>query len=305
MKIYRRLRTWIMLGLLVLAIVLVAVVMITHQHAVPENWKQALIAQTAQIQQKLHSAAHMPAQIISKLKSEVLINQYDIAHNINPDLTTGWGFVSIAQNLSTLLIAFILVVAGDIAASEFSTGTIKMLLTQTATRTKILTAKYLSMLLYSLLATVTMFVVSVLVGWIFFGTAGAGAPHIYVDAHHVVQQMSAISYLLMQYGFLLVQIVIVATIAFMISTIFRSSALAITISLLAFLIGRTLVEALSSYSWVKYILFANTDLSQFVVNGPTIHGLTLGFSITMLVAYFIVMMGLAWGFFVKRDVAYT
>lgn len=306
MKIYRRPRTWIMMGLLVLAIVLVAVVIATHQHAAPANWKQVLVTQTAQAQQQIqHPPSHMPAREIAALKAQVAVNQYDIAHNINPNLTTGWGFVATAQNLSTLLIAFILVVAGDIAASEFSTGTIKMLLTQTATRTRILVAKYLSMLLYSLFATLIMFVFSVVIGWIFFGTAGANAPHVYMDAHQAIQQMSAISYLLMQYGFLLVQIVVVATIAFMISTIFRSSALAITISLLAFLIGNTLVAALSSYSWVKYILFANTDLSQFVENGPAIHGLTLGFSITMLVAYFVVMNVLAWWFFTKRDVAYT
>lgn len=305
MKIYHRARTWIMMGILVIAILLVAIVMASQHHAGPANWKQALMTQTTQAQQQLHHASHMPAVEVSKLKAQIQINQYDIAHNINPGLTTGWDFVTTAQNLSTLLIAFIIVVGGDIVASEFSSGTIKMLLTQTATRTQVLTAKYLSMLLYSLFATVVMFVFSVLIGWVFFGTAGADTPHIYTNANHAVSQMSTISYLLMQYGFLLVQIVIMATIAFMISAIFRSSALALTISLLAFLVGRTLVQALSRYSWVKYILFANTDLSQFVVGGPTISGLTLGFSITVLVVYFVVMNVLAWRFFVKRDVAYT
>jgi ABC-type transport system involved in cytochrome c biogenesis ATPase subunit len=82
-------------------------------------------------------------------------------------------------------------------------------------------------------------------------------------------------------------------------------ALAITISLLAFVVGRVLVQALLGYHWVKYILFANTDLSQFVVNGPEVKGLTLGFSLTMIIAYFVVMNLLAWLFFVRRDVAYT
>ncbi|MCL6446394.1 MAG: ABC transporter permease, partial [Alicyclobacillus sp.] len=160
-------------------------------------------------------------------------------------------------------------------------------------------------LIFGLFATAVMFVCTVLVGWIFFGTSGAFLPHYFVNAHHSVQQMSSVAFLLMQYGFLLIQIVITATIAFMISAIFRSSALAITISLLAFVVGNTIVHALSSYHWVKYILFANTDLSQYVVNGPQIQGLTLGFSITMLIAYFVVMMALAWAVFLKRDVAYT
>jgi ABC-2 type transport system permease protein len=233
------------------------------------------------------------------------LNKYYIAHNISPNQVTGWSFATTAQNLSTLLIAFILVVAGDIVASEFSTGTIKMLLTQTATRTKILASKYLAMLLYGLFLTAVMFGFSLVIGWVFFGSAGAGEPHVYADAHGHIQQMGTALYLLMQYGFLLIQIVITATIAFMISAIFRSSALAITISLLCFLVGNTLVQVLSSYTWDKYILFANTDLSQFVEKGPVVHGLTLGFSITMLVIYFVVMMALSWLVFRKRDVAYT
>lgn len=305
MKIYRRSRTWILMAILVLAIVLVAIVINSQHASVPTNWKSSLIAQTTQIHEQLQHASKMPAIEISRLKMQLQINQYDIAHNIRPNQTTGWGFAVTAQNLSTLLIAFIIVVAGDIVASEFGSGTIKMILTQTATRTEILTAKYISMLIYSLVATLILFVFSVLIGWIFFGAVGADAPYIYMDAHQVVTQMSTISYLFMQYGFLLVQITITATIAFMISTIFRSSALALTISLLAFLVGNTLVAALSKYSWVKYILFANTDLSQFVVNGPKIEGLTLAFSITNVLVYFVLMNILAWVFFVKRDVAYT
>ncbi|GMA64312.1 ABC transporter permease [Alicyclobacillus fastidiosus] len=305
MKIYSRSRTWVMICILVLATVLVAVVMVTQQHHASANWKQNLETQTAQTQQILNRSKHMPAVEVSKLKAQIEMNQYDIAHNINPNQTTGWGFAVTAENLSTLLIAFILVVAGDIVASEFSTGTIKMLLTQTSTRTKIITAKYISMLLYGLLATSLMFVASLVIGWLFFGIVGADAPFFYTGVHQTIQHMPTIAYLLMQYGFLLVQIVLMSTIAFMISAIFRSSALAITISLLAFLVGSTLVKVLSSYSWAKYILFANTDLSQFVINGPSIKGLTLGFSITMLVVYFFVMNVLAWIFFVKRDVAYT
>jgi ABC-2 type transport system permease protein len=150
-----------------------------------------------------------------------------------------------------------------------------------------------------------MFVASVLIGWIFFGTAGATSPEVFMNAHGTATQMPAVGYLLMMYGFLLIQAVMMITIAFMISTIFRSSALAITISLLAYLVGNTVVAALGSYSWDKLILFADTNLAQFVVKGPTVQGLTLGFAIVTLIAYFVVMNALSWWVFVKRDVAYT
>ncbi|KPV43778.1 ABC transporter permease [Alicyclobacillus ferrooxydans] len=304
-KIYRRMRTWIMVGILLLAIVLVAVVIATHQHAPSANWKQTLIAQDAAMQKQIAQGKHIPKAAIQNLKDNIALNQYYIAHNIAPSQVTGWSFANTAVNLSTILTAFILVVAGDIVASEFSTGTIKMLLTQTATRTKVLTSKFLAMLIYGVFLTAVMLVFSLVVGWIFFGFHGVGAAHVYANAHRQIAQMSTGWYLLMRYGFLMIQIVMMETIAFMVSAIFRSSALAITISLLAFLVGNTLVTVLSSYNWDKYILFANTDLSQFVENGPLVHGLTLSFSIWILVAYFVVMTVLSWVVFSRRDVAYT
>lgn len=305
MKIYTRLRTWILLGILALGIILVAVVIRSHQHSDP-NWKQTLTVSNAQIQQQLQRRDnHIPAIGVQRMQEQIAVNQYDIQHNIDPNHETAWTFVNVAQHLSGLLIAFIVVIAGDIVAGEFSSGTIKMLLTQTTTRSKILLSKYLAALLYALLMTVAMFALSVLVGGVFFGFSGATMPNVFVQASGGLTHLGMAAYGLMQYGFLMIQVIVTVTIAFMISAIFRSSALAITISILAFLIGVSLVQALSSYAWVKYILFANTDLSQYVVGGPVIHGMTAGFSITMLIAYFVVMIGLSWLIFLKRDVAYT
>ncbi len=64
------------------------------------------------------------------------------------------------------------------------------------------------------------------------------------------------------------------------------------------------VLAQFKYNWAKYILFANTDLSQYTgERKPIIEGMTLGFSVTMLIIYYIVFIGLAWTLFRKRDVA--
>lgn len=305
MKIYRRLRTWIMVALILVAVVLVAWVMHVHQH-VDANWKQGLMIQVDALQKQLNQPnKHMPAVAIANLKQQLTMDKYYIAHNINPSLTTGLKFASTAVNLSTLVIAFILVVAGDIVASEFSTGTIKMLLTQTATRTKILASKYIVAILYGLFMMFALLVFSYAVGGLFFGFGGAGQSNFYPGANLEVKSMSMFAYWLMQYGFLVIQMIMTVTIAFMISAIFRSSALAITISLLAFIVGSTIVGALSSFGWVKYILFANTNLTQYVVGGPQFKGMTLGFSITMLIVYFVVMSVLSWIVFVKRDVAYT
>jgi ABC-2 type transport system permease protein len=82
--------------------------------------------------------------------------------------------------------------------------------------------------------------------------------------------------------------------------------LAIALSfILTFVSGSVMaILAAFKYTWAKYILFANTDLSVYTEGRePFISGMTLGFSITMLIIYYIVFMGLAFTIFRKRDVA--
>jgi ABC-2 type transport system permease protein len=57
------------------------------------------------------------------------------------------------------------------------------------------------------------------------------------------------------------------------------------------------------FSWAKYILFANTDLIQYFEGTPMVEGMTLPFSIFMLLLYFALFQLLAFFVFQKRDVA--
>lgn len=299
LKIYHRPRTWILLGLMLAAVVAVAVIEANHQPPAA-GWQAAVAQQIAALKQAL--GGHLPRATAVALRQELRTDQYALRHHINPNAETAFKFAATAFHLDTLAMAFILVVAGDIVASEFSAGTIKMLLTQTATRTRIIVSKFVALVGFGLVATAALLLFSVVVGLIVFGP-GASMPVLYQTPAGHVAQMAASSYVLTNYGYFLVQMIITALIAFMISTIFRSGALAITVSILAYLVGSTLVQALSSYHWIRFVLFANTNLSQYVFGGPTIPGLTLTFSITMLAAYFVVMAGLSWWVFVRRDVS--
>ena len=56
------------------------------------------------------------------------------------------------------------------------------------------------------------------------------------------------------------------------------------------------------FEFAKYILFANTDLSQFIGGEPFIEGLTLPFSISVLVIYTVVFLVISFVTFNKRDI---
>ncbi|MBP1156862.1 MULTISPECIES: ABC transporter permease [unclassified Paenibacillus] len=243
MKIYTRLRTWVMLAILALAVITMGVLM-----------KYVLEAGMDHVLQ----------------------------------------FMVFASSLTSLVTIFTVIVAGDIVAAEFTWGTIKLLLIRPSSRGKILWSKYVTVLLFIVTLLLVLLIVSYFTGLLLFGVGGIVLPD------------ETISSILKTYGLKSIQIVMTATLAFMISTVFRSSSLAIGLSIFLMLTSMPTMAVLVQlrYTWVKYVLFANTDLSPYVLGGnPLVPGMTLGFSVTVLLAYWIVFYAVSWLLFTKRDVA--
>ena len=105
------------------------------------------------------------------------------------------------------------------------------------------------------------------------------------------------------YAYACVKSLMMVTFAFMISTVFRNNSLAVGISLFLMFTGGLLVTLLSKYTWVKYVLFANTDLTVYTDGIPVVKGMTYNFSLLVLAAYFIIFNVISWLVFNKRDVA--
>ncbi|MBB5324649.1 ABC-type transport system involved in multi-copper enzyme maturation permease subunit [Anoxybacillus tepidamans] len=55
--------------------------------------------------------------------------------------------------------------------------------------------------------------------------------------------------------------------------------------------------------WAKYILFANTNLAQYIDGTPLVKGMTMPFSLAVLLVYFVAFNAVTWWTFQKRDVA--
>jgi ABC-2 type transport system permease protein len=202
-------------------------------------------------------------------------------------------YINAAVSLDVLVFIFAAVIASEIVAGEFTWGTIKLLLIRPASRSKILLSKYIAVLLFLLFLLIVLFVSSVFIGLIVFGTGADAVP---VSFGNIVQK----------YGYNLVELVMNVTFAFMISTVFRSSSLALSLSFLIMFASNTAMAILIGLKkeWAKYILYANTDLSVYAPgNQPPFEGMTLGFSVTMLLLYYVFFIGLSWILFNKRDVA--
>jgi ABC-2 type transport system permease protein len=230
-------------------------------------------------------------------------NDYYLDNDIMPESYGAWQFVMENEMLSSFVSLFTIIVAAGILANEFRWGTIKLLLIRPISRTKILIAKYSSVLIFSFFTLAFLFFFSWLMGGFIIGFDGLN-PYIVVTKDSGAEYVPVIGEILIDYGFSMVNLIMMATFAFMISAIFRNSSLAIGLAIFLMLAGNQIVVFFMERDWAKYILFANTDLSQyFNGNTPMMEGMTLGFSVTVLLVYYIIFALLAWAFFTKRDVA--
>ena len=268
------------------------------------QWKQEVENQLISDQEALAEVGGNNANMEMYYEREIALNEYRIQHNVAPQTDYHiWSFITDAQNLIFLAGIFTIVIAASIVSSEFTWGTVKLLLIRPLSRSKILLSKYLTVLLFCLVQLAMVYILSSLVGLILFGLPSSDMPHLAFNNGEVVEQ-NIVIYLIGQYFLSSIDIVMSATLAFMISAVFRNSSLAISLSLFLLFMGGTVTMLLASrFEWAKYFLFANTDLSVYFDGVPPIEGMTLTFSIIMLVVYFVIFHVLAFGIFRKRDIA--
>lgn len=304
MKIYRRVRTWILVGVMI-ALVLFVNIIEWHSDRTQsqgESWQVELQ------QEKVHRNELLTKPVISEedrtynLQRIALID-YHLEKNISTTNGTMWDGINFSASLVLVITVFTIIIAGDSLAGEFSTGTIKLLLIRPANRLKILLAKYMSSLLFGLLLLLTLFVVSVTVNGILFGFGDLKLPLIEVTNEGYIVEKNMVLNLWKTYLMNGVSTILYVTMAFMISSAFRSSTMAIGFSIVALFGGNILLQALQRFTWSKYLLFANTDLTQYLSGKPYQSGMTLSFSIGMLAAYFIAFNLISWLMFTRRDVA--
>ncbi|MGV3487676.1 MAG: ABC transporter permease [Tuberibacillus sp.] len=300
MKLFRKTSTVIMFILLFVFMICAGTVSKFNAQDPPADWKQSLTQQTTEMKAQLQQSA---GRDTDSLKASIALNEYRLDHNVAPlESKSIWGFTNNANDMMMFVMVFSIIVAGGIVSSEFNSGTIKLLLTRPVKRATILLSKYVSTLFAAVIFTGTAFIISWLVGGIFFGFTDLSHPYLsFVDG--TVRESSMLAHILVNYGFDFIQLIIMATIAFMISSLFRNSALAIGLSIFAMMAGPLVIQFLAGYDWVKFILFSNLDLSvYFDGNTPPFDGMTLGFSSTILFIYYIIFVGVTWLFFIRRDV---
>lgn len=307
MKIIKRPGTFIMIGLLLLMVggaggIIKYQLEDTDTNA---NWQEEVKTTLAEQKKSLEEIKqNAPKEQVQYMERNIAINEYRLEHNISPNGEYNiWGFVNDASSLIQFAGLFTIIIAAGIVSSEFNWGTIKLLLIRPTSRAKILLSKYVTVIIFALLILTILFSFSTLVGLILFGMPEHATPYLnYFNGK--VTEVPMVVYLIKLFGLNSIEMMMLATMAFMISAVFRNSSLAIGLSIFLMFTGGQFTSLLAmKFDWAKYVLFANTNLMQYFEGVPLVEGMTITFSVVMLIIYFIIFQLLAFIVFGKRDVA--
>ena len=290
------------------------------EHNIPfgDTWKDNAITEISDNKEVLKSLADENKTSESKkLEEKIKLNQYRLDHNIEIDVNSTmssametpsdelnfWSAMSMSTALISLIGLLVIIIAGSCVANEFSQGTIKFLLINPVKRWKILMSKYFTVVTFGYIMIALLFVVMIPFAGIFLGFDGISTPYLYISGG-TIHEMSPFLQVAKLYLLNSIDVVVMATMAFALSSLFKSSALAIGAGVFCMMGGSTLIQVLAmlNQDWARYLIFANTNLAD-IYNGASLfpqHSLI--FAIVVIAVHMIIFLLTAWDGFTKREV---
>ncbi|MBU0903626.1 MAG: ABC transporter permease [Firmicutes bacterium] len=304
MKLWHKKATWIMAGLLVLILIGVSGIGKWAQSNMmqPENqptWEQNLTETQAFTKAQL-AEPNIDKEFKKQLEEDLAIIDYRLSQNEPPiDPGSREQHILDSNTMLSLVLMFAVIAAASIVAAEFSQGTIKMLLSRPVKRWKILTSKYVTTILYALVLTVIAIISAVIAGFIFYDS-GSGVLLDVQDGK--VVEISYWGRVIALYALQFVGVIVFTTFAFAIGSVFRTSSLAIGLSIFLLFMGPNIVFFLREYEFTKYILFTHIDLTGYITGNMFVQDITWPFSVAVLLMYMLLFLFISYWSFTKRDI---
>lgn len=275
------------------------------------DWRTILQQKIVDTQNRL-SSSQMQEDWKKQLQVTLKQEQYYLDHDINPSEPGAPTFIRIflENSIDLFIPLMVMVIASDLVSSEHSLGSIKLLLTRPVKRWKVLLSKYITLCLAVSLIVALAGILSYLISGIVFGYKGWGTP--ILTGFNVtesglntsnVKLITLWQYLLMDFGLVWFVAVVVGTLSFMLSVLIRSTAAGMGVMLAALISGAILNSMVSSWESAKYFFMVNLTLTDYIRgNAPPIQGMTLSFSLLVLLVWWAAALFVSFFVFTKKDV---
>jgi ABC-2 type transport system permease protein len=301
MKIYSRKLTWILLFLLI-AITIGASVLGKINSTEAKDWRAETTQLVQQYEERLKITELSPA-LRADAENKLQIARYRLENDIPTPPGNPWSALLTFSGLVEMVMIFAIIIAADMVAGEYTAGTMKLLLIRPHSRTKILFSKYIAVSLFALVMLALLVLCGYATNALFYGLGNIHTTDLFINQQGQIVSQNVIMQVIKMYGLSIVPVMGYVTLAFAVSTVLRNSALAVGISLFIMIVGNSIIEATAKMKALKYLPFANSDISLYIFHLPARPEMTLGFSISVLLIYIFGLALISWAVFKKRDVS--
>jgi len=293
--------------LIIISIVLVSlIIQLKDRNQVEEsNWKEDLQIQIAIDSQEILTlkVEGAPESYLSMVQNEIQLNQYHLEKNMSPYQYGVWNFIQGNSFLFLLIMIFSIVISSDAVSREYSTGTIKLLVIRPFSRWKILLSKYIAVTFFSTVMIFIYLFSSFIIGLVFFGEINSYNLEIPTigDEDNIITYTigsSLIKSIVLQF----IQLMMFITISFVISTIFKNSTIALSVSLASFFGGSIIANLGEKFILLKYTLFTHLNITKFANTENLLYSSAFRESIIVLGIYWTVMMAFSIIVFQRKDI---
>jgi ABC-2 type transport system permease protein len=304
MKIFGKMASWIYMIVIVLAVLIAGIIYSNFSADSNPNWKQDTQNEIIMLENQMASASGDEKKMI---QNQIDQTQEFLDQDINPNAKTNWHFMNdVVVGVSSLVTLFVVVVGSANVAAEFSDGTIKQLLIRPHQRWRILLSKYIAVIIYALLLVLTLIVSGYIIGLLLFGSGDFNMKMFEITLEGRKVAIVGTQFLLKMLYFI-PSLLIIMTIAFMLSTLFKSQALAVGIGIFVLFFSSTLggiiLMLADKYTWAKFLIFPHLDLTVYALQDRILENITLPVSLSILAVYYAIFMMLTFFFFQKRDIS--
>lgn len=275
------------------------------------DWRTILQQQIIDTQNRL-SSSRLSEEWKKQLQITLQQQQYYLDHDINPSEPGAPTFIRIflENSIDLFLPLMVMVIASDLVSSEYSLGSIKLLLTRPVRRWKVLMSKYITLVLAISIIVAMAGLLSYLIAGTVFGYKGWQTPILTgfsvngtgLDTSSV-RLLDLWQYLLMDFGLVWFVALVVGTLSFMLSVLIRSTAAGMGVMLAALISGAILSNMVSSWHSAKFLFMVNLRLTDYLKGtAPPIEGMTLSFSMLVMFVWWASGLLVAFFVFTKKDV---
>lgn len=297
MKLWAKKGTWVMLILLVLATLCYALLVKSTTYHSPD-WRADEESNISYSKEYLNDPMITEEEKVD-VEQSIQISEYRLANDMPPlTMDSTDHYLLEIPTFMFIVMLFGVIVASTILSSEFNKGTIKMLLTRPVSRANILTSKLLATFEFAIILTVVAFVLNVLFAYLLFDRTGGAT--LLIENGEIVRQ-SIWPTLGRNFAFESVMVIMSILFAFMISTITRSSSLAIGITIFITMASSLIAAFFYKFKLIQFIWFAVMDLES-IYEGEHMLDVSLSFALTIQLIYAIVFIVISYVHFMKSDV---